>query len=115
MANNALTTLTNLSKAELAYKCLRGVFCIYKPPELDLTSLVQTLKKTIVGGINKLPGKPVESVVKIDDTNNIYLDKNLADTKEGNNLALIRPKIIIDFMLLIFQLLERLMFVEIFE
>ena len=102
MANNALTTLTNLSKAELAYKCLRGVFCIYKPPELDLTSLVQTLKKTIVGGINKLPGKPVESVVKIDDdTNNIYLDKNLADTKEGINLSIIRPKIIIDLILLI--------------
>lgn len=86
MSRNAIvTTIKKLSKAELAYRRLHGVFCVYKPPEMDLAEINQTIKHALVTGLNKLDDKPTESIVKIDEKNDqiVYLDKNYADTKEG--------------------------------
>ena len=86
MSKNAIVNAAKvINRAEAAFRNLHGIFCVYKPPDMDLATLNQTLKHNLVTSLNKLDEKPTTSIVKVDDTNNqiVYLDKNYADTKEG--------------------------------
>ncbi len=80
-----LAPLKTLSAAELAYQNFKGVFSIYKPPEVDLKGVYNKLKRALYQGINELPNRSVESIVKIDDEKDlVYIDTNLSDTVLGN-------------------------------
>ena len=73
-----------LSPAEIAFNRLNGMFSIYKPPDMDLLQIYNKLKKIFYKGINELPNREVEDIIKIDEKKNlVYLDKNLADTVQG--------------------------------
>jgi hypothetical protein len=81
-----LVPLKTLSAAESAYQNLKGVFSIYKPPDLDIQGVYSKLKRALYQGINELPNRSVESIVKIDDNKDlVYVDTNLADTELGYN------------------------------
>lgn len=80
----AVSLIKKLSTAELAYKNLNGIFCIYKPPDMDLYDIIDQLKTNLTDGINKLPSRPVEKIVKIDEFNDKpTLAFNYADTVQG--------------------------------
>lgn len=90
MSKTAVVTYKAITASESAYKSLCGLFCVYKPPEMDLATINKTLKGALVRDLNKLTQKPVESIVKIDEEKNlVYLDKDFADTKEGKSNVLI--------------------------
>lgn len=72
------------SPAEQAFQKLNGLFCIYKPPEMDLVEVMRKAKLAIVQGINAVPSRPVQQIVRFDDPNNsVYLEANKADTVAG--------------------------------
>ena len=80
----AVSLIKKLSTAETAYKNLNGIFCIYKPPDMDLYEIIDKLKTTLSEGINTLPCRPVEKIVKIDECNDKpMLAINYADTVQG--------------------------------
>jgi hypothetical protein len=80
-----LIKATHGSIGEVTYSNLKGLFCIYKPPDMDLLEVQRKLKYMLVKGMNQLPCRPVESIVKIDEnTKEAYLEKNLADTVQGD-------------------------------
>lgn len=82
--SKAITVLKQLSTAESTFNKFKGLFAIYKPPDIDLLEIYHRLKYVMYQGINQLPNRQVEDIVKIDQDNNlIYLDKNLADTVQG--------------------------------
>lgn len=81
---NSIVKLKELSQAEMVYRQLNGLICIYKPPDMNMISVYQKLKHALVNGLNELPCRPVENRLKIDEEKNIaYVDKDLADTVEG--------------------------------
>ncbi len=84
MSKNALVTFKTISNAELVYKKLRGLFCVYKPPEMDIPTIANKLRSVLSMELNMLPQKPTEQIVKVDDQDDVYLDTNFADTKEGD-------------------------------
>jgi len=80
--------LKNLAKvrspAELAFQNLSGLFCVYKPPDVDLIEVMRKVKYGFVRGINALDTRPVQEIVKFDEANHsVYLQKNAADTIQG--------------------------------
>jgi hypothetical protein len=74
-----------LSTGEKVYKNLSsGIFSIYKPPDMDLIEISKKIKYKLVNGINELPCRPIEKIVKLDKMNNEpYIGINLADSVEG--------------------------------
>ena len=69
------------SPAELAFQKLSGLLCLYKPPDVDLIEVMRKLKHGFVKGINELPSRPVQEIVKFNErTNSAYLELNTADT-----------------------------------
>jgi hypothetical protein len=87
-----------LTPGEFSYKKLNGLFCLYKPPDMNLEEITKKLKHYLVHGINKIPCRPVDKIVKIDEKNDDsivdidYSDrvegkmKNLSSTKKINNI-----------------------------
>lgn len=74
-----------LSTGEKVYKSLSsGIFSIYKPPDMDLLEISKKIKYKLVNGINELPCRPIEKIVKFDKINNEpYIGINLSDSVEG--------------------------------
>lgn len=76
--------LAKESPGELAFRRLNGLFCIYKPPDLDLMNVFDKLRQQLVSGINQLPCRPIENIVGVnDESDEICIRKNLADSVEG--------------------------------
>ena len=76
--------IENKSLAELAFQKINGLLCLYKPPDIDLIEIMRKIKLGFVKGINEIPSRPVQEIVKFDDINNtVYLQHNQADTVEG--------------------------------
>ena len=79
-----LKNIVNRSQAERAYEKLSGLFCVYKPPDMDLLELMRKIRFVCLKGLNELPCRPVEQLVKFDDSNNrVYLEASKSDTIEG--------------------------------
>ncbi len=73
------------SPAELAFQNLSGLFCIYKPADVDLIEVMRKVKYGLVRGINALDTRPVQEIVQFDEANHsVYLQKNAADTIQGS-------------------------------
>lgn len=82
--NSSVVRFVKRSPSEYKYSKLKGLFCIYKPPDMDLLDVYKKLKFHLVDGLNNEPCRPVEDIVKIDDeTNQIFVAKNPADSVEG--------------------------------
>ena len=80
-----MNSARSLTEGEQLYNRLSGLFCIYKPPDMDLADEATPLiKHALVNGINLLPCRPVEHIVKIDEERNEpRVEPNLADAVEG--------------------------------
>jgi hypothetical protein len=97
--SKSLVSLKKLSTAESIFQNFKGLFCIYKPPDIDLIHVYNQLKTTLIKGINDLPNRDVESIVKIDDEKNlVFVDKNLADTKQASGPNFVRKNFQVDFL-----------------
>jgi len=80
----ASSLVKKLSTGEQIYKSLNGLFCIYKPPDMDLLEIHKKLKFKLVNGINELPCRPIKKIVKFDEiTNEPYVERDYADSVEG--------------------------------
>jgi len=97
MAHKAISLIKFANKVltpgELSYKKLNGIFCLYKPPDMDLEEIRKKLKYYLVHGINKMPCRPVDKMVKIDEKNeNAIVDVDFSDRIEGNMKELLINK-----------------------
>ena len=78
------TFTASRSPAEVAFQKLNGLLCIYKPPNTNLIEIIRKIKLGFVKGLNEIPTRPVQDIVKFDDSNNsVYLESNRADTVQG--------------------------------
>ena len=79
------TLMKRLSVGEQVYKSLsNGIFSIYKPPDLDLLEISKKIKFNLMKGINELPCRPIQKIVKFDNiTNEPFIGRNYADGVEG--------------------------------
>lgn len=96
-----LNPFNKLTPGEAVYKKLNGLICIYKPPDYDLEEIVNKLKYTFVHGINQLPCRPVEKIVKINDDSPQHepmIVNNLADSVEAVGPRYIRRDFKINFL-----------------
>ncbi len=97
-----LNSFKKLTPGESVYKKLNGLICIYKPPDYDLVEIVNKLKYACVHGINLLPCRPIEKIVKIDESsenkNEPIIVDNLADSVEAIGPRYIRRDFQIDFL-----------------
>ena len=85
-----LVNVPSRSSAELIYSKLHGLISIYKPPDIHILEIMQKLKQSFVRGINSLPCRPVEQIVKVDDQSGlVYIDENKADTIQGSFSSII--------------------------
>ena len=76
--------IKKLSPGEKVYKNLNGIFSLYKQPDMDLVDLYDKIKYKLVKGVNELPCRPIQNIVKIDQkTNEPYVGINFADSVEG--------------------------------
>ena len=83
MANSVIK---RVSVGEQIFRNLNGVFCVYKPPDMDLIEVLRKVKTTLLKGINDLPCRPIEKIVKIDEqTNKLYIGRNMSDSVEGDS------------------------------
>jgi hypothetical protein len=73
------------SPSEKVYKKLvNGIFCIYKPPNTDISAIHKIIKYTLVNGVNSLETRKVNDIVQVDnDINKIVTIKDEADTIEA--------------------------------
>ncbi len=72
------------STAEKLFKGFKGVFSIYKPSDMTYDDISSSLKFAFAIGLNEKPCRPTESMVKIDDDNDlVYISPNLADSPLG--------------------------------
>lgn len=72
------------SPAEVAFQKLNGLLSVYKPPNVNLLEIIRKIKLGFVKGLNEVPARPVQEIVKFDDINrSVYLESNRADTVEG--------------------------------
>ncbi len=87
--SRALVNPRASNEGERVYNKLNGLFSIYKPPDMDLaTEGLRLLKHKLVYGINLLPCRPIEQMVKIDDeSNEPRIEPNMADAVEGLKYA----------------------------
>ena len=85
--NKSVYPVLRLAKetpGELTFRRLNGLFCFYKPPDMDLYDVFGRLRQYLVSGINELPCRPIENIVKVDDeSDQICIRKNFADSVEG--------------------------------
>jgi hypothetical protein len=80
----ASSLVKKLSTGERIFKSLNGVFCIYKPPDMDLLEIHKKIKFKLVNGINELPCRPIKKIVKFDEiTSEPYVENDYADSVEG--------------------------------
>jgi hypothetical protein len=97
-----INPLKKLTPGESVFKNLKGLICLYKPPDYDVIEIINKLKYSFVHGINLLPCRPVEKMVKIDETSGKMLEPviadNLADSVEAVGPRYIRRDFKIDFL-----------------
>lgn len=85
MSKTIVDKATTWTKSDEIFRKLNGLFCLYKPPDASLLDILRKLKYSLVKGLNELPKRPTEQIVKVNEQKNILtLRKNLADTVEGN-------------------------------
>ncbi len=86
MTHHSLIKFPNkiLTPGEFSFKNLNGLFCLYKPPDMNLEEITKKLKHYLVHGINKIPCRPVDKIVKIDEKNDdLVVDIDYSDRVEG--------------------------------
>lgn len=84
------------SKGERIFGKINGLICVYKPSTMELTDIAQKLKLMFLQTFNKMPCRPIEKMVKVDDQNEkISITQNLADSPLGIQINL-KCKLIIE-------------------
>ncbi len=98
-----IKTLKKESPGEYVFKRLTGLLCLYKPPDMDLAEIENKLKYVFNRGINEMPCRPAEKIVKIDGSTSdarksALIVDNLADTVEAIGPRYVRRNFLIDFL-----------------
>jgi hypothetical protein len=103
------------SVSERLFKNVHGLVSVYKPPSMTLADIVKKLKYTLVATFNDKPCRPMEKIVKVDDeTDSIYITKNLADSPLGIYETILKTNFTV-IETLFLKLLDHVSYVKIFK